>query len=251
MRDERRNFLKYIIIFGIIIVIEVIILFFIQNDFLTIKNKQKTLGVIVDIVDTSQIVSRGDFYRITYWGTIIVEYEVDGIKYYSEKRVKSYVRFYVTSESEYYIGREIPVVYNKELPSDSAINTISGKYNAVIYTSFAIEILIFIIFLYRRLTKKKKMCLKVIEVENIDYQRERVFFEEEKSEKLYFLDYDFGEKIKIGENYELDNTHKSNYKKQEVVFKNKNVEAYKIVDINKDSFLENKKEQIIKNENKE
>ena len=240
MGDERKKFFKYIIIFGIIVVIEVIILFFIQNDFLTIKNKQKTLGVIVDIVDTSENFSaRGDFYRTAYRGTIIVEYEVNGIKYYSEKRVKSYVRFYVPSESEYYIGREITVFYNKELPSDSAIDTISGKYNAVIYTSLAIEILIFIIFLYRKLTKKKKVCLKVITVEDIDYQRERVFFEEEKSKKLYFIDYDFGEKIKIGENYELYNTHKSNYKKQEVVFDNKNVHAYKIVDINKDSFLKN------------
>ena len=131
MEEKKSKYIGYLVC-GIILIVEFVIVIsisFIKDETLKIENKQETLGEIIDIKNIYQSYVRGDF-RVSFWGTIIVEYEVNGIKYYSEKRVKSYVRFYVPSESEYYIGREITVFYNKELPSDSAIDTISGKYNA-------------------------------------------------------------------------------------------------------------------------
>lgn len=231
-REKEINIIIGDIILAVVIIITVI-LSFMQDKTLKIKNKEKTLGIITDIVDIRRRYGKNKNY---YEGTIIAEYEVDGTKYYKKKRVISYIIFNSPHVSDYSIGDEIAIVYNKNLPSESAIDEIE-EYEVVIYIVLTIEILILIRLLYKRLTKKKKLCLKVIAVDNIDYERERVFFEEKLSKELFFIDYDLGEEIKIGEIYELHNTYKNNYKKQIVLFNNHNVEAYSIVNINKDRFF--------------
>lgn len=236
MEEKKSKYIGYLVC-GIILIVEFIIVIsisFIKDETLKIENKQETLGEIIDIKNIYQSYVRGDF-RVSFWGTIIVEYEVDGVKYCTSKRLKTYEKFNL---SNYSIGNEVKVVYNKEIPSISAVDIVE-TYEIVIYIVLTIEMLVLIILLYRRVTKKKKLCLKVIAIEDVDYQTERVFFKEKNSKKLFFLEYDFGEEVKIGSRYELSNTHKNNYKKQIVLFENKNVEAYSIVDIDKDMLFKN------------
>lgn len=228
------NFIAIIIVV-IIVIISVIVSLFLDKT-LTIKNKEKTSGVIVDIVNIKYYSYRMGILSY-YKGTIVVEYEVDGHKYYTTKNVKAKGKFNTpNTDNTYCIGDKKTVVYNKELPTKSAVDEIE-LYEIAIYIIFIIEILVLIVLIYKRVTRKKKLCLKVVAIENIDYQRERVFFEEKLSKKIFFIDYDLGEEIKIGEEYQLNNTYKNNYKKQTVLLKNNNVEAYSIVNIDKDNFF--------------
>lgn len=120
---------------------------------LTIKNKEKTSGVIVDIVNIRYYWIRTMSY---YEGTIVVEYEVDGNKYYTTKDVRAIGKFNVpNTDNTYNIGDKKTVAYNKELPVESAVDEIE-LYEIVIYIIFIIEISILIVLIYKRVTRKKK-----------------------------------------------------------------------------------------------
>ena len=127
---------------------------FTQDETLKIKQKQKSLGIITDIVDIGRYRHYRGYSHILYEGTLIVKYKVDKMEYYTKKRVKSHSPYI----SEYSIGDKISVVYNKKLPSDSAVDEIE-IYEIAIYIIVLIEILIMIMLIYKRFAKKNQKIL--------------------------------------------------------------------------------------------
>ena len=179
---------------------------------------------------------------IRYYGTLIVEYEVNETNYYLQTRVSSLYPFNHLL-SGYSIDDKIKLVYNKKLPQKSAIDEIES-YEIVLYIIGGIFLFCLIYNLYEKnWGKKKNLCLKVIGIEEIDYQTEIIFFEDTSSKKLFFIEYDFGERIKIGNYYKIDILYKYNYKKQTVMFKNENIKAYQLININKDILFESNKKE--------
>ena len=96
-----------------------------------------------------------------------------------------------------------------------------------------------IILLQRKISFRKirSITLKVVLIENLDYERERIFLKDEKNNDLYFIDYDLGDEIRIGEQYKIENLYKSDLIKDSIDFNNKKTKAYYIANINKDEFF--------------
>lgn len=105
-----------------------------------------------------------------------------------------------------------------------------------------IAILLFVlsfILLFRKTFKGKiqNITLEVILIENLDYEREIIYLKDEKNNDLYFIDYDLGDEIRIGEQYKIENLYKSDLVKDNIEFNNKKTKAYYISNINKDEFF--------------
>lgn len=143
-------------LFIITILIKSVFHSFLQDDILQIQNSQTVIGKIIDIVDIDSIVFKpllGKHYDYFCEGTIIVEYEVNGIMYYQSKRVTTYgsgVKEFNYSGSKYYIGKNMKVIYDSKLPENSIINEFE-IYEIV----FNIIIGIIILFILSKFYKQK------------------------------------------------------------------------------------------------
>ena len=86
---------------------------------------------------------------------------------------------------------------------------------------------------------KRNIHLKIIEIENIDYEREIIFFEDIITKDIYFIIWDLGQKLKIGNEYKIDVLQYNQYNKEKITIKGKQCNAYHIKNINKDYFFKN------------
>ena len=86
--------------------------------------------------------------------------------------------------------------------------------------------------------KKITIMLKVLRVDIIDYEREKVFFENQTKE-LYYYETDFGESFHENEQYEVK-LNKNNRKRVKIEYEGQTVKAIKIINIEIDNFIKKK-----------
>ena len=178
------------------------------------------------------------------------EYEVDGVRYFGSN---TYVaRTYKAAEK--FEPAIIEITYDLSNPSKS----IPGKpdyINLIIDLStigfFVVVVLIF--FTSRKPLKESDLnkshseiikdsakcelyLLKVIKVEVIDYEREKVFFEDEYK-TLYYYETDFGEAFKENKEYQIE-LNKYRKKKIKILFNNIEYRAIQILNTEKKEFIE-------------
>lgn len=120
----------------------------------------------------------------------------------------------------------------------SALSIIFNQYIQITILFSIISIVIVIVIqLEVNLRKRKNLCLKVIKIESADYEKEFIFFEEQSTKDIYFTDFDLGERLRVGDTYKVDVLQCHQYQKETITLQNKEVNAYYLMNIDKDRFF--------------
>lgn len=109
-----------------------------------------------------------------------------------------------------------------------------SSFSTVILVFGIIMVIYYIYHYFMKVSKEtEEVELKVLQVDVIDYERERVFFS--NSENVYFYETDFGKDFKINEKYNVQ-LSLENQKSTRVEFQEQNIKAIQIVKIEKNEF---------------
>ena len=187
-----------------------------------------------------------------YTRDIEYSYIVNGVKYIISDKLKS--RNMDIDELKNISTDTIEITYNTQNPSDVIIGNNSLNTTDILNI---ITIIAFVgmgaFFLMLNNTQKKSdldngytvlstpkiiendIFLKVLSVQNIDYEREKVFFESQDN-CIYYYETDFGEEFKEGQTYKIKlNRHKQ--KKINVEYEAHTIKAIRIINTEKREFI--------------
>ena len=146
----------------------------------------------------------------------------------------------------------ITIIYNINSPNDSRIKATKYFYEIYYLIILTISIGMGLIFKFgnvlpnenyllnheviiHKKRKGKKICLKVLKIEIIDYERERVFFENSEKQ-LYYYETDFGEDFEINDEYEII-LNNSTQKKSKIEYEGNIEKCIQIINIEKKEFF--------------
>ena len=102
----------------------------------------------------------------------------------------------------------------------------------------SISVIMFVIIqLIVNLRKRKNLNLQIKRIENANYEREFIFFEEETTKDIYFTEWDLGNKLKIGQTFKIDKLEGNQYHKEKIIIDNKEQEAYYLKKIDKEKLF--------------
>lgn len=190
----------------------------------------------------------------TYYERYIsYSYVVDGKKYVGLDTIESTKR----SEIENINTNTIKIKYNAENPRNSVIDKSIYVVNNSDNIFNIITIIIFIgmgviIIIGSTPIKEKKLSknnhvtidkksnknntlLKILKIDIIDYEREKIFFED-KDKKIYYYETDFGEDFHVNEQYEMK-LNRCNKEINKIEYDKNLIKATKIVNIEKTEFI--------------
>ena len=146
----------------------------------------------------------------------------------------------------------IKILYDAKNPNDSKIKPITTNediFNVITILVFFIMAVILRLgstplpkkYLEKSLnsenTKKKgkNTYLTVLKIDFIDYERERVFFKNEKN-KIYYYETELGENFEVNSVYEIILNHK-NQETERIKYEGNNIKAIKIINTEKNEFI--------------
>ena len=178
------------------------------------------------------------------------EYEVDGEIYFKNDVYTAWTY----EKAEKFSPSTIQITYDVSNPSKS----IQGEpdYMNLIIDMFTIMFFVLVVVIFfvsrkplkesdlnkshsqiiKESAKCEKYLLKVIKVEVIDYEREKVFFED-TYKNLYYYETDFGEEFKENKEYEIE-LNKHRRKRIKLVFNNIERKTIQILNTEKKEFIE-------------
>jgi len=241
-----------------------IFLKFIAGELIMPWNTVTTQATIISLDNEIKEVYRNDGYFISwifyrsraanksthYRRGITYSYSVNGIEYIKHDTLESYNRYDVKNISK----QTIKVTYNKVKPEIVIIDGNNNQnekdfINVLTIISFiGLGIIIrmgsiplkkeYLNQTYSELSKQKlkgkDVTLKVLKIEIIDYEREKVFLEnEEKS--IYFYETDFGEEFKVDEKY-IIKLNRYNQEKEKIEYEGNTIKIIKIINTEKKEF---------------
>lgn len=270
VKNLTKNSIKsYIWTWFIIIAILMIVntIFFRTLDSVKVENPVKTEANILQLGEISNSYDENEFFILQlgkynsskqkyYKRTIVYSYVVNSIEYINSGIIKSTNRNALENINK----NIIKIKYNEKNPNNSGIiktNIKSGAYVDIV-NIITISILIGLGIMIKigstpinediinekhtkmiyKKNKKITIMLKVLRVDIIDYEREKVFFENQTKE-LYYYETDFGESFHENEQYEVK-LNKNNRKRVKIEYEGQTVKAIKIINIEIDNFIKKK-----------
>lgn len=196
------------------------------------------------------MLGKSNVKELYYKRTITYSYVVDGVEYTKNDTLKSTNKNDVENINKY----TIEITYNEKKPDNVIID------NTAIDSTDLINIITIIIFIVMGIILKigstplkkidldkshselmktkisgKDTLLKVLKIENIDYERERVFFESQDN-RIYCYETDFGEEFKENQIYEIK-LNRYNQEKTKIEYEENIIKSIKIVNTEKREFI--------------
>lgn len=256
-KKEKGPCIVYTIIFlGIAILLTVTFIIDISPNKIPMWNAKTTIATITYLSDEISLDSEYDDFVLSifsksgrqkdtyYTKAIEYSYIVNDIKYIKRDKLK-------IDELKNINTKTIEITYNTKNPRDVIIGDNSLNSTDILnITTIIVFIVIGTIFWLRNKTQKnlnsdkndtidiakKGTFLKVLKVQNLDYERKQIFFED-KNNCIYYYETDFSNEFKEWQIY-IIKLNRHNQRKTKIDYEGQTIEAIQIVNTEKREFIE-------------